>query len=590
MYISKALGLGQQVHTQASEELVLRQLLKTGLKINTVIDERNVDFFLSPTMAKDPYFPKRSSESREYWMLPEDERRKVTAIVDRVFRTATGIGRKLDPKNPKDKPWIRTWLRLRDQIMVIRSHKTQSTTSSPRSGGITRVNTANVSSSPSTSSTTPVLHLEKVKITSLPEIILEQKNGRYEGVFGQPIPLGGSFKVEVFGRIQIKEAGNHREYDPQRDDRNWPLVGIKGHASIKITTPGLSFDNVEGAKIQSNGTVVFSNSIGVNGSISRLILHTQATFKNGKSLTATVVLMLTNLDTFISLVDPKEQIFLALTDVYKKGQPKTQTRIEFLASVRKMFQPAPGSPLTSMFDSILYRNRKISKLVTLDSEEGKYIRSFEKLTIGNDTVDLGHVLVGIEVARQQKPDSRMPKTGVEIEGVWAEALLTWAGDLGSALEPYAEAVANGRTVDIIKDYLQTKAGPADLLGDIDGINIGREYDQTKSLAENLRQYYGAKPFRRFHDYLVLLRDDNNKPILTLAQQKPPKIDQASRDRASKYISFFANAIALIRRKSGLLNDSQYSLVEKMVKENSREMSIVVGYFMNFVERGLAKES
>jgi hypothetical protein len=124
MYISKVTGLGPRVNNQVSEDLALSQLIKSGLRISTVIDERSVDISLSPDMAKLPYDPKSSLESRKYWMLSDDDRRKVTVIVDRVFREATGIVRKLDPRNPKDLPWIRTWLRLRDYIMGIRAQYT----------------------------------------------------------------------------------------------------------------------------------------------------------------------------------------------------------------------------------------------------------------------------------------------------------------------------------------------------------------------------------------------------------------------------------------------------------------------------------
>jgi hypothetical protein len=601
MYLSKALGLGQPVHTQASEELVLRQLLKTGLKINMVIDERNVDFFLSPAMAKDPYFPKRSPEAREYWMLPQDERKKVTAVVDRIFREATGISRKLDPKNPKDLPWIRIWLRLRDQIVVIRTQKSQSTTSAQRSDGITRVNATNASSSPNIHSapqTKPVLHLTKVKISHLPEIALTRiRAGYYEGVFELPIPRGGAFEVEVRGRVQIEEAGKliNREYDASKDGKDWPLARIKGEALINITnTPGLSSDNPQGVKIRPDGTIVFSNYIGVRGVISILIIHPKVIFSNGKSVAVAVVLRLINLDTFLSLLDTKERALGSPQTYVEKDKYPPQTHLQFLASIRKMFQPAPGSPLASVFDRFLHRNRKITKLAPIysstlqpvESDEGRYIRYFQNLTIGNDKVDIGHVLVGIEASRRQKPDSIDPPPTSDAR---TEAFMTWAGDLGSALEPYAEATASGRQVDI-KAYLEEKASSADLLGDIDGINIGSVYDETKSLAENLRQYYGTKPFRRFHDYLARLRDDNNKPILALAQQKPPKIDQTSVSRVTPDIRVFCQSMLAVRKNSGRLNDSQFSKAFDIVQEDSEEMKTVVDYFFTFIERGLAKES
>jgi len=124
MYMKTAVGLGQPARNQNQEERQLRQLLKNGLEIDPEIDGRKVHIYLAPSVAKLPYFPKRSPSSREYWALPGDERAKVTATVDQIFRQTTGVVRKLDPKSPQDKPWVRTWLRLRDYIMGFRAKRT----------------------------------------------------------------------------------------------------------------------------------------------------------------------------------------------------------------------------------------------------------------------------------------------------------------------------------------------------------------------------------------------------------------------------------------------------------------------------------
>src|SRR5262249_22300657 len=109
--------------------------------------------------------------------------------------------------------------------------------------------------------------------------------------------------------------------------------------------------------------------------------------------------------------------------------------------------------------------------------------------------------------RRQKPNSQLP-SGVSSDPAQPEAFLGWPGDLGSALVPYAQSVIAARhpgsapappapvrrpcTVPPAvpkKDlqwYLAQKAGTSDLLGDIDGINIGAIYDDSKSLSENLR--------------------------------------------------------------------------------------------------------
>ena len=123
MYVQTAVKLGQPAGNQNPEQRSLRQLLENGLEIQTEIEGRKVHIYLAPSAAKLPYLPERRPESREYWALPRDERAKVAVTVDRIFKQATGIARKLDPKNPKDKPWIRTWLRLRDHVIWYRAKK-----------------------------------------------------------------------------------------------------------------------------------------------------------------------------------------------------------------------------------------------------------------------------------------------------------------------------------------------------------------------------------------------------------------------------------------------------------------------------------
>jgi hypothetical protein len=317
--------------------------------------------------------------------------------------------------------------------------------------------------------------------------------------------------------------------------------------------------------------------------VRRLRAQVALDFKGGRQVTTEALFQRNDLD-----------CFLALIDSYESRRPIGRvtgscyiafSHFEFLSSVRKMFQPAPGSPLAGMFDAFLYRNRKICQLAPINSAEGRYIRSFEILPIGNDKVDIGHVLVGIEASRRQKPASVLPPVRGDAT---TEALMTWAGDLGSALEPYAEAIVAGRRVNL-KTYLDDKAGVTDLLGDIDGINIGSVYDATKSLAENLRQYYGARPFRRFHAYLARLTDEAGKPLLTLAQQQPPRIDQASRHRVASYISMFANGVVLKRKTLDSLRLAQQSQLVAMLQPGSQEMNRVIDYFFAFIEGGLAKE-
>lgn len=206
-------------------------------------------------------------------------------------------------------------------------------------------------------------------------------------------------------------------------------------------------------------------------------------------------------------------------------------------------------------------------------------------------VDLGHVLTGIEIGRKQKPDSIYPSAVPRDAN--AEALTTWAGDLGSALEQFAETVVTGQKTSRAGErldlpyFLREKAGETDLLGDLDGINLGVLYDENKSLADNLRSYYQVKPFRRFHDFLAFARDDYDNPLFNLARESPPALDRASRLQAAMKVAMFARPY---RVKSKLkLTSSQEIQVFHILDENSGEMNAVIDYFFAFLENGLASE-
>jgi hypothetical protein len=123
MYVRTAIGLGQPERKQNPEERLLRQVLENGLQFQAEIAGRVRDIKLSPGVARSPYLPKRHPESRAYWALPRDEHARVAATVSRIFKEATRIVRNLNPKNPKDKPWIRIWLTLRDIVMRMRAEE-----------------------------------------------------------------------------------------------------------------------------------------------------------------------------------------------------------------------------------------------------------------------------------------------------------------------------------------------------------------------------------------------------------------------------------------------------------------------------------
>lgn len=82
----------------------------------------SLHFRTIPVLARKPieteeekYKPSKMSEA--YWKLSQAERAKVNKEVDRIFREETGVTRRLDWNDPKDRPLARRWLRIRDTVM-----------------------------------------------------------------------------------------------------------------------------------------------------------------------------------------------------------------------------------------------------------------------------------------------------------------------------------------------------------------------------------------------------------------------------------------------------------------------------------------
>jgi hypothetical protein len=360
---------------------------------------------------------------------------------------------------------------------------------------------------------------------------------------------------------------------------------VQDIVSLVYTGRGVNNATSSVTRVEANGSFKTEAIIALDPGTARIHFQVALELKSGSRVTAEAVFQRLDFECFLKFVDEYEG-----KRPIGRVDGKCQVaggHFEFLSSVRKMFQPPPKSPLTGMFNLFLNRNHKICQLVDPDSAQGKYIRTFENLPIGDEVVDVGHVLVGIEASRKQKPDSIYP-SAVE-RAANTEALLTWAGDLGSALEAYAEAVLNHNPASL-PDYLTRLAGRADLLGDIDGLNLGAIYDETKTLAENFRTYYSVRQLRRFHDVLSNAIDDSGNPLFRLVRQKPPELDNRTRQQIAGSVSLFATAAATLRMQRGKLNGAQAKQVFDMCTPGTKEMDVVVDYFVNFLLAGLAKES
>jgi hypothetical protein len=455
----------------------------------------------------------------------------------------------------------------------------------------TTEDTLEVASPPPTAQAIPVLHLTAVRLGSFGAPITVTPSG-FASFFCDPLP-GPQVFVTIRGRILMQQNGQRRLFT-SADGKLWQPATVVNRV---YTGNGVSNSSNPVAAVKPGGTFSAESILVVDPGTRRVRILLTLQLNTGKEITGDLIIQYSPLECFLSLMDSwQDRMPLAGAP----GCTGAAKGVEFLAAARKMFQPPPEKSgklpdpsWKGAFDAFLSRFAGICPLTTFDSPEGKSIRRFENIEIGGVTVDMGHVLTGIEGSRRQKPDSSLPYIP---SAAITEAFVTWAGDLGSALAQYAEVTASGGSADL-RRLLQAKAGAADLFGDIDGINIGVLYDENKSLADNLRAYYYAKPFRRFRDFLTDLRDDNGSPLLRLARQNPPALDRARRLSISSKIAIFARALALKHLKSNALPQAQMVRLMGMLKEGpalgvsaSKEMEMVVEYFFKFLESGLAKEA
>lgn len=456
--------------------------------------------------------------------------------------------------------------------------------------------------------TMPVLSLDKLKIDGLPEITLTLgDSGQYEGFFREP-PSSYNGSVKLSGRVQIEKAGTRRNYDYDLDRSQWPLGKVWAHVAVggAISSSGAGFSSVK-----RDGTFTTSTWIGYKPYlVRRLAIQVILALKNGKRFGAKVVVELIDLAGFLSIVDPKE-----------KARPAWQTHLQFLASVRKVFHGNAREPqFIGPFNWILYRHRDVEpmfKFCTPDEERlrakpkhcnpaeqvaEKRLRLYKILYDKGEWLEIGHVLAGIEGSPKQEPNKNQ---SVPIP-IRPELIVTWSGDLGSALQAFIQHFwlatdKYGNPID--KDdpldlnyYLVREASRSDLIGDIDGINIGSAYDSSRSLADNLNAYYGKKSLRRYHEFIANSKNEKGVAEVPLESgKKPPKLSRQARQTIAihthGYLKYFwvtgalyhGNEPAKRRRVDDIMR------VDSKLLPLSAEIQQVVDYFARFLEDGLALE-
>jgi hypothetical protein len=426
-----------------------------------------------------------------------------------------------------------------------------------------------------TSAITPILQLDRIQLGEMNAPFIRNPSGGFQAFFGLSTLPSPMVSLTIRGQVLIDENGKRRAFS-KSDGRAWQPIEVVNGVYTTARGPGTTTSTSFLSTVKDDGTFATESVLSVDPGTQRIHVLVKMSLKNGKYITADAIFQRNDLEIFLSVVDKRE-----------RASTNTLTRLEFLSSVRKMFQPRPKSSLAAFFDELLYRNRKIPLLVDITTTAGKLIRRFDNMEIGGNPVDIGHVLTGIEGSRRQQPLLGSPSF---FHGpiLWAddlEATVTWAGDLGLALVSYAEDTVTTRKTLDIRTYLNAHAGLADLIGDIDGINVGVTYDPSQSLADNLRAYYEAKPFRRFSSFVKNAKDSMGKQLFTLTMPRA-KLDPAGRTNITHHLSNFA-----YRKLAFASQISKQQLVNAypIVKQGSKEIDIIADYFFAFLENGLTRE-
>ena len=124
-----------------------------------------------------------------------------------------------------------------------------------------------------------------------------------------------------------------------------------------------------------------------------------------------------------------------------------------------------------------------------------YLRKHQILSIGGQSVDIGHMLAGADAAKH--PTSLSLAGGMVKLRSNVEAT-TFGGDLGSVVTEYIHgskasfrdtAMVRSSVLDSYYDGSNAMASAEDMAGNADAYSL--TFDSSKSLTENLRDYYAA---------------------------------------------------------------------------------------------------
>jgi hypothetical protein len=299
------------------------------------------------------------------------------------------------------------------------------------------------------------------------------------------------------------------------------------------------------------------------------------------------------------LTNARWEWFLETLGKWEAGLPAGDP-LDFVASVRSRTNPAHifsqllGAPKKSLPPG----SKPTAVKLSAASEKG--------VMIAGVSVRFGHVVVGIE-GHPRQGRATLANLGKKLVGLddlvrpFAGQVLTWAGDLGSALstfladkhhlEPGAQ-----KPTKTLSWYLDVKASEDQLVADVDGVNLGSVYNLQHALVENLRDYYEGDSDHRFSTFLARETDTNGQPYLTV-EPDGRTLTAASRAAIRQKVSQTASVLLLVRlgTKGGQFKLSEFKVnalpaaVTDALDPGSPEVAEVAARFVTSLENGLSAE-
>jgi thiamine biosynthesis protein ThiS len=215
---------------------------------------------------------------------------------------------------------------------------------------------------------TASLVLDRVETGHFAANFRPKASGLFRAYFCRRFP-STSMVLTIAGRVLIEKSGVKRPFE-KPDLKTFPRLAV----TMRVRpTGGVSAAAGGTRRVKADGTFEVSASAALEKSPRRISVRLDLEWSSGKKVSTECWIDYSPLDCFLAVIDRHEAT-----------RPAGQTHFEFLSSVRKMFQPAQGSPLASIFPLILDRTRKVPILAALNTPVGNTVKQFETLEINGE--------------------------------------------------------------------------------------------------------------------------------------------------------------------------------------------------------------